>query len=125
MPPTTSYKRGDVDLVPFPFTDLSTTKQRPAVVVSSDAFNASRPDAILMAITSRVPSPLADDEIALPPGDLAGNGLLKTCVVKVGKIVTIHQGLIRKRIGSIPLKRDRGRIPDGRDGARPSKTWFW
>lgn len=102
MPPTTSYKRGDVVLVPFPFTDLSATKQRPAVVVSSDAFNASRPDAILIAITSRVPSQLADDEIALPPTDLAGSGLLKPSIVKASKIVTIHQGLIRKRIGTMP-----------------------
>jgi hypothetical protein len=32
MPATTSYKRGDVVLVPFPFTDLTGSKRRPAVI---------------------------------------------------------------------------------------------
>jgi len=50
----TSFEFGDIVLVPFPFTDQSTTKQRPAVVVSASAFNAERPDLIVMAVTSQV-----------------------------------------------------------------------
>ena len=37
MPPTTSYSFGDIVLVSFPFTDQSAAKQRPAVVISSEA----------------------------------------------------------------------------------------
>lgn len=37
----TSYKFGDVVLVPFPFTDQSASKKRPAVVVSSSAYHAT------------------------------------------------------------------------------------
>ena len=59
MPSTTSYRRGDVVLVPFPFTDLSSAKQRPALVVSADAFNVTRDDVLAAAITSQVPSTLA------------------------------------------------------------------
>ncbi len=44
---------GDVVLVPFPFTDQSGTKKRPAVVVSSSAYNSARRDLIIMAITIR------------------------------------------------------------------------
>ena len=49
-----AFQRGDVVLVPFPFSDLSTTKVRPAVVVSGSLYHTTEPDLILAAITSRV-----------------------------------------------------------------------
>ena len=61
MPSTTRYRRGDIVLVPFPFTDLSATKKRPALVVSPDKFNEHAQDVVLVAITSQ-PS---DDRRAL------------------------------------------------------------
>jgi len=48
------FQRGDVLLVPFPFSDLSATKVRPAVVVSSLTYHAAEPDLILAAITSQL-----------------------------------------------------------------------
>ena len=53
MPTTTGYEFGDIVLVPFPFTDQSTTKRRPAVVISSHAYHRGRPDLIIMAVTSQ------------------------------------------------------------------------
>ncbi len=53
----TGYELGDIVLVPFPFTDQSAAKKRPAVVVSSAAYNRNRPDIILMAVTSQAHSP--------------------------------------------------------------------
>jgi mRNA interferase MazF len=47
------FKFGDVVLVPFPFSDQTTSKKRPAVVISSSTYHHSRPDLILMAITSQ------------------------------------------------------------------------
>ena len=49
-----AFRHGDVLLVPFPFSDLSATKTRPAVVVSSAQYHAHEPDLILAAITSRL-----------------------------------------------------------------------
>jgi len=49
-----TFQRGDVVLVPFPFSDLSVAKVRPAVVVSSKLYHSSEPDLLLMAITSQV-----------------------------------------------------------------------
>jgi len=85
--------------VPFPFTDLTGSKQRPALVVSSDAFNASHDDVLLVAITSRVPATPSSDEIVISSADLGSTGLLKPSVVKTTKLITIHQALIHKSIG--------------------------
>jgi mRNA interferase MazF len=54
MPSTTAYRQGDVVLVSFPFTDLTSTKKRPAVVVSPDTFNARNEDVVLVAVTSQI-----------------------------------------------------------------------
>jgi mRNA-degrading endonuclease toxin of MazEF toxin-antitoxin module len=59
MPSTTSFSQGDVVLVPFPFTDLSAVKQRPALVLSPDRLNKGRIDVIVAAITSQIPTLLA------------------------------------------------------------------
>jgi mRNA interferase MazF len=50
----TDYSFGDVILVPFPFTDQTTSKKRPAIVVSSSDYNFNRPDLVLLAVTSQV-----------------------------------------------------------------------
>lgn len=71
---------GDVVLVPFPFTNQATTKQRPAVVVSTRAYATARPDAVLMAITSQVRTPLAFGEMLV--ADWRATQLLKQSVVK-------------------------------------------
>ncbi len=57
----TSYNFGDVVLVPFPFTDQTTNKKRPAVVISSDVYNAEYLDRILMGITSQVSIAILND----------------------------------------------------------------
>lgn len=53
-----AHSFGDVVLVPFPFTDQSGTKKRPAVIISSSGYNAGRRDLVIMAITSQVRQPL-------------------------------------------------------------------
>jgi len=55
---TTNYEFGDVVLVPFPFTDQTSSKKRPAVVVSSVAYHQAHPDLIVMAITTLPSNPI-------------------------------------------------------------------
>ena len=102
MPPTTSCRRGDVVLVPFPFSDLSTTKQRPAVVLSSDQYHRVTGDCLIAAITSVRPPTLSLGEVALSSADQAAGGLLKPSIVKVGKLIALDRRLIRRTLGRLP-----------------------
>jgi len=102
MPSTTIYKRGDVVLVPFPFTDLTGTQQRPALVVSNDAFNSTRDDVLVAAITSQVPISLKLDEFLIPKAVLAACGLPKSSIVRLLKLVSLHQHLVVRCIGQMP-----------------------
>ena len=60
-----AYGFGDVVLVPFPFTDQSGVKKRPAVVVSSAAYNEARRDVVIMAVTSQLKSSGAFGEVII------------------------------------------------------------
>ena len=101
-PPTTSCRRGDVVLVPFPFTDLSTTKQRPALVVSPDSWNAAQPDVILVAITSQMAVAPGQQDLVLNTADIAAAGLPKPSRIRVTKLFTMHSGLLKRNLGHLP-----------------------
>ena len=89
-------------LIPFPFTDLSTSKKRPCVVISSEDFNESHADVIVAAITSRVPDQPGSDHYVFDESEQEAADLPKRSMVKLGKIVTIDTRLIRKRLGQLP-----------------------
>jgi mRNA interferase MazF len=94
----TSYDFGDVVLVPFPFTDQRGSKKRPAVIVSSAAYNAARLDLILMAITSQVRATTAFAEVFISEWQKAG--LLKASVIKP-VLATVERRLVLRRLGRL------------------------
>jgi mRNA interferase MazF len=102
MPSTIDFKRGDVILVPFPFTDLSNAKQRPALVLSSNALNAVSEDVLVVAITSQVPAKLTAEDFMISPNHLAACGLPKPSIVRLAKLASLHRQIVVKRIGSMP-----------------------
>ena len=109
----TSYKRGDVVLVPFPFTDLTTVKQRPALVVSSSRFNSAQEDAIVVAITSNITKRRGKHhEYRIKGVEQRASGLPKEGVALCGKIITIDQRLIRTKLGALP-RGAVGRVVEG------------
>lgn len=95
----TTYERGDVVLVPFPFSDLSRTKRRPALVISSDAYNRVSNDIVIAQITSNVNAPPL-------PGDhrvhsWAKAGLLAPSLVR-SRLTTVHASLPTRVLGRMP-----------------------
>jgi mRNA interferase MazF len=94
----TLYERGDVVLVPFPFSNQKTTKKRPAVVVSSSVYNAASPDIVIMAVTSQTQKNLGAGECMIADWSVAG--LLKPSAVK-SAISTIEQSLVLKKLGKL------------------------
>ena len=92
----TRYNRGDVILVPFPFSDQTVTKKRPAVIVSSDKYNVISQDIVIMAITGQMKSRLGVGEFLIE--DWQAAGLLKPSAVK-SAISTIEQSLVLKLLG--------------------------
>ena len=108
MPSMTAYSFGDVILVPFPFTDLQQSKQRPAVIVSSAQYHVERPDLVIMAVTSQVHSPSAFGE--MPVRDWQAAGLLKPSVIKP-VLATLEQRLVRKSLGQL-TEADRSALKD-------------
>jgi mRNA interferase MazF len=79
-----SYQQGDIVLVHFPFTDLTSAKLRPALVVSSVG-----EDLIIVGIFSRIPGAfkatwvLIDEKSSYFPG----TGLKKTSLLKAEKLL--------------------------------------
>jgi mRNA interferase MazF len=92
------YECGDVAPVPFPFTSQTASKRRPAVVVSSLAYNLTKADIVLMGVTSQFrPSPTLG-EVWLR--DWQAAGLLKPSVVKP-VFATLEQTLIVRQLGTL------------------------
>jgi mRNA interferase MazF len=100
MPPTTTYERGRIVLVRFPFTDLTSTKQRPALIIASRSLTATAEDLIVAAISGqRVERPGKFDYVVRA---WERAGLLRPSVVRAGKLVTLHRDLIRRTLGALP-----------------------
>lgn len=98
MPFMTPFEFGEIILVPFPFTDQSTIKKRPALVISSKAYNTKRPDLIIMAVTSQIKPASTIGEVIIQ--DWQAAGLLKPSAIKP-VITTIEKPLIIKTLGRL------------------------
>lgn len=87
--------KGDVVVLPFPFSDLSSTKKRPALVVA----NLTGNDLILCQITSEE----RKDEysIALSNADFIQGSLSQTSTIRPNKLFTADISLIRYKIGRL------------------------
>jgi mRNA interferase MazF len=92
--------KGEIVLVEFPFTDLSQTKLRPAVVL---ALNSAINEFTVCFISSQNVNRLNPTEFALLDSDpeFAQTGLRISSKVRVTRITTLSRQLIAKRLGKL------------------------
>jgi mRNA interferase MazF len=90
----------DVVLLSFPFTDLSATKVRPAVVVSPDNYNQTSQDVVVVLVTTNTSRRGAFDlllEKSHP--EFLQTGLRYDSAIRIDKVFTLNRRLIVKALG--------------------------
>ena len=89
-------RKGDIILFPFPFTDLSGNKYRPALVLIESNY-----DVTVCFITTQIKWKEKYDVVLLPSDE---NGLKKESLIRVTKFATIDKELVWGRIGTLETK---------------------
>jgi len=103
----TIYEPFDVVVVPFPFTDKAKQKPRPALVISSRAFNAAHGHVILLMITTASATQWESD---VSIAGLVEAGVLTASVVRL-KCFTLEESMVSRKIGALS-KPDRAQVVD-------------
>lgn len=92
-------EQGDIVLIPIPFTDLSSQKRRPVIVVSNNIYNKNTADIVVVAMTSNpVEAPYS---FTITSDDLERGTLNHPGKIRVDKIYTLSQGIIAKTFGRV------------------------
>ena len=91
--------QGVIVLIPVPFTDLTASKQRPVIVISSNNYNTESADMIVVAMTSN-PTQTAYS-FTLTNAELEDGSLNRPGKVRVDKIYTLSQDLIVRTFGKV------------------------
>lgn len=96
------HKQRDIVLIPIPYTDLSSHKKRPVVIVSNDKYNDSFEDVVVVAVTSNLDAikfSIPIDNSCLDEGQLKVQSLIRP-----DKIYTLSKNIIIKKFGKVSKK---------------------
>ena len=92
--------KGQIVLVPFPFTDLTSIKLRPALILYE-----GEKDVVAAFISSRVDKPKPTDIIIdQEHPEFKKTGLKTTSILKLDKVATLSKSLIVGEIGEVGAK---------------------
>ena len=94
-----TLKQGEIVLVPFPFSDLSATKRRPALVISQEGYNAHEEDIVICAVTSNLEN--KSYSVLVRDIDLISGKLLAVSRIKADKIFTIKKSKVIKKLALV------------------------
>ena len=93
------FVKGDVVVLPFPFSDLSASKKRPALVIAA----LDGDDIILCQITSQA---RADNySIVLTNSDFKQGSLNLTSIIRPNRLFTADKSIIQYKAGSLKDKK--------------------
>jgi mRNA interferase MazF len=95
----TMPKQGDILLIPIPFTDLSSKKRRPVIVISNDGYNRKSSDVIVVAMTSN--PQVTDYSLSISSSDLVEGALNRPGKIRVDKIYTLSQKIVVRTFGQV------------------------
>ena len=94
----TTCSRWDIVLVPFPFTDLTSVKRRPALIVSPDTSNRSCPDLVIAFLTSQIYATPRPGDYRLQAWQEAG--LPKPTMLRL-KFATVAHSAVLRTLGRV------------------------
>ncbi len=92
-------KRGDIVLLPFPWTDLKGYSLRPALVISDDSHNKNNADAIFLFITTKEHKGMFDFMLRNTDPSYTKTGLKAASTFRMGKLATLEQKLAQRHLG--------------------------
>lgn len=97
------YSRGDVVLVLFPDSNLSTAKRRPALIVQADNLSTGLSQTLVAMITSNLNRAGHPCRVSISIATAEGQqtGLLNDSVIMTDNLATILDRAIDRRIGSL------------------------
>lgn len=95
----TMPKQRDIVLIPIPFTDLTSQKKRPAVVISSDNYNNTHEDIVVVALTSNVKP--RDFTVTVTSDNLEEGILMARSMIRVDKIYTLNKSIVIRTFGRV------------------------
>src|SRR5437773_12124925 len=90
--------RADVVIVDWPYSDLSGSKLRPAVVVQADYLNGLIDDTIYVKVQGRHYG-IPGTEVEIDPAVETASGLVKLCYASCKDVLTRDQTLIHHTLG--------------------------
>lgn len=93
------YNQGDIVLIPVPFSDLSSRKQRPVLIVSNDDYNKITEDIVVVAITSQLKD--LDYSVVIEQEDLKEGTLKVTSAIRADKVYTLSKNIVNKKFGKV------------------------
>ena len=93
-----TMNRGEVVLVDWPYSDLTGSKLRPAVVVQADYLNGLIDDTIYVKVTGKKYG-IPGTEVEIDPADETASGLLKVSYASCKDILTRDQTLVHHYLG--------------------------